>query len=669
MQIQRSVQRKKRKSIRLFLSLFILLAVLLCRIGSGITLSEYHKYDAEYHTFLALAQSGVHDLQTAASQLKNLQKNPFDSPSVSTAQKDFGSASSSFQQVYRGLLSLPPIIASVPGYGTRFIGALHLLPLAIEGSQSGESICSLLTLLISRFHNPLASQSGDLTMTDFHNITNTLNQVIATFALMVDQVNHLGPNDLQLDPRLSGMVALFHKELPNVEQWLGQFQAIFPLVPALLGIGTPANFLVEILDSTELRPGGGFIGNYGIATLSDGRIAGLHITDTYLLDRPFEASGKAIPYPATYSWFDLAPHSWTLRDSNLDADFPTAARYSESNFKLEGGNVPVQGVFAVTPALIQKALLITGPISVPEYNETVTAQNLIDRIHFHQLGPAGEGTNTIASSDGVSSVRKHFTAVLGEHFLERVRKLSSAQLPKFLQLMLSSLHSKDLQVYLNTSLAEKLLAQYHFDASIQSPSGDSLFVVDANYSPNKANQFITNILNDQVTIDLHGNVFHHTTITYAWLKSGDIYGSPLYRDYLRIYTPPNSVLRSQSGWTPHGASTAFDRRVWAGYFTLLQGQTQIITLDWSVPHGVTFDGNHWHYAYLVQRQAGSQWLIHMQVSVASCSVITSTSGADERISGQLAAYNGSLTQDVNTEINYTAFSCQVLQNRYDRLKH
>ncbi|MGZ3624104.1 MAG: DUF4012 domain-containing protein, partial [Ktedonobacteraceae bacterium] len=182
-------------------------------------------------------------------------------------------------------------------------------------------------------------------------------------------------------------------------------------LPAMLGMGQPAHYLIEVLDSTELRPGGGFIGNYGILTLSNGSVSDAHITDTSLLDAQYRTSGHVIPYPSAYKWFHLAPDSWSLRDANLDADFPTVARYSEKNYWLEGGREPLQGVIAITPALIQHILEITGPIAVPEYHETITVNNLIDRIHYHQLA-ASEGSGTVPASDGHSSQRKHFTALL-----------------------------------------------------------------------------------------------------------------------------------------------------------------------------------------------------------------------------------------------------------------
>lgn len=642
---------KKRRVSRRKLILCVL-AIILCASVAPI-IHLYQGFAGQYASAMSLAQGGAQHLENAITMLKTLPNNPFDTHTISQSQNEFASAGADFNLLDQQLHSLPGISTSAPVVGTRLSAALHVLPVAVEASQLGGSFCSIAGFLISKFHNPLDTHNGGLSLKDYNNLVEQFHQIKDKLELIVNQVNHLQPADLQVDARLSKMVTTFHKDIPALQTWLNQTEAFIPVVPTLLGIGSPTNYLVEILDSTELRPGGGFIGNYGIATLSGAQFTGVHITDTYLLDRPFEGSGKVIPYPSSYKWFDLAPDTWTLRDSNLDADFPTAARYSESNYKQEGGNVAVQGVIAITPAFIQQGLEITGPIDVPEYHEKVTAQNLIDRIHFHQLGTDGEGTGTIASSDGLSSVRKHFTALLGEHFLARVRSLPLSQLVKFIQLIPSAIHSKEVQIYFNNKSAESLLQNYHFNSSIQSPAGDSLFVVDANISPNKANNLITNTMNDQVSIDAQGNVLHHTTITYAWLHSGLLYGSPLYRDYLRIYVPPDSILHSQAGWSPRGTGKAFGRTVWAGFFTLTQGHSITLSFVWTVPHAATRDKNGWHYYYLVQRQAGATWNLRLAISLQSCVKITNVAGGLVHKSGQVAQLNGSLTQDMNFEIDYS----------------
>jgi len=633
---------------------FLICAFLLLSIaGSGASVvgyKTYNAYKADYHRYIALAQTGVQHLRTAETLLKGLSKTPLDARIVVQAQHEFAAASTAFVQLDNGLKSLPGISLSVPGYGARLRAALHLLPLAIEVSQVGVVACNTLNLLISRFHDPLNTQAQGLTMANFTIIENTFQQIKTSLNHIIDQVHHLQPADLQADPRFSNLSATFKKDIPPLQTWLALVEKLLPLAPTLLGIGTPANYLVEILDATELRPGGGFIGNYGIVTLSGGRLTSAHITDTYLLDKAFTAAGHSIPYPPAYTWFDLAPASWSLRDSNLDADFPTAARYAEQDYRLEGGSVPVQGVIAITPALIQRALAITGPISVPEYRETVTTQNLVDRIHYYQLGPGREGSDT-PSPDGRSSVRKHFTSLLAEHFLARVHQLPSSALPKFFHLMLSSLSSKDVQIYLNPNVAEDLLQQDHLDAAIQSPVDDSLFVVDANISPSKANQFITNTMDDQVTIDQKGNALHHTTLSYSWVTNGEIYGSSVYRDYLRVYVPPGSILQMQDGWQSY-TSKAFGREVWAGLFTLSYGQIRTITLTWMVPGVAKKDAKGWHYQYVLQRQAGARWTLHLQITLPSCAVMKNKWGGLVSNNKQRATLGQSFNKDLDVGVDY-----------------
>jgi hypothetical protein len=590
-------------------------------------------------------------LRTAETLLKTLSKNPFDTQSVSQAQHEFAASSAAFGQVDNDLKSLPGISTSVPVYGARLSGAFHVLPLAIEVSQTGITGCDVLNLIISRLHNPLNARAQGITMADLTVIEKDFQQIKAALTLIVNQVNHLQPSDLQLDPRLGRYLATFQTDIPQLQAWLEIIERLLPVVPTLFGIGTPANYLIEILDSTELRPGGGFIGNYGIATFSGGRLTAAHITDTYLLDKAYDATGHRLPYPSAYTWFDLAP-SWSFRDSNLDADFPTAARYAELNYAREGGNVPIQGVIAITPQLIERALEITGPINVPEYHETVTAQNLIDRIHYYQVGPGNTAGGDAPSPDGLSSVRKHFTALLAEQFLARVRQVSSSALPRLLQLMISSLRSKDVQVYLNSSSAESLLQSYHLDSSIQSSRGDGLFVVDANISPSKANSLITNTLNDQVAIDEKGDAIHHTTIHYAWVSKGPVYGSDVYRDYVRVYVPPGSVLQVQNGWQSRGTSAVFGREVWAGFFTLSYSQTNTITLVWRVPGAAVKDAKGWHYQYLLQRQAGAQWMLHLQITLPPCGVTTHKGGVLASASMQGTTLAQPLTRDVNAGIDY-----------------
>lgn len=639
-------KRQRAKRLHIFLLIFVLLSV----VSGGLSFVGYKKYNADYQRDLSLAQVGIQHLLKAETLLKALPNNPFDTQTVGQAQREFAAASHAFAQVNDDLKSLPGVLVAIPVYGARLQAALDLLPVAIELSQAGGKSCDVLKLLIARLRHPMDASGQGLTMADFSAIGDDFRQIKSALNLAIGQFNHIPASELQIEPSLSKYSVTFQQAIPLLQTWLETAEKLLPTVPTLLGIGTPAHYLVEILDSTELRPGGGFLGSYGIVSLSGGRLMAASITDSYLLDNAYKASGHSIPFPSAYAWFDLAS-DWGLRDSNLEADFPTDARYAEEIYQREGGKVPVQGVIALTPALIEHALEITGPISVPEYHELVTSDNLLDRIHYYLLGPGYEG-GSVPSPDGLSSVNQHFVAVFAEHFLTRVRQLPDSVISKLLQLTISSVHSKDLQIYLNSSTAEKVLQSYHMDASIQSPVGDSLFVVDANISPNKASGLITSTLNDQVTIDTRGNAIHHTTIRYAWLTNGEVYGSPVYRDYVRVYVPTNSVLQGQDGWQPRGTGRAFGREVWAGFFTLSYGQTKTVTLNWMAPGAVTKDVKGWHYRDLIQRQAGSLWRIDLRVMLPACAVISNKWGGLVSSHTHAVTLTQSLNEDMNLGVDY-----------------
>lgn len=642
--------RKKKRRVLMWVSLFLGLVLLAGALGGGYY--TFKIYKSEYDRDMALAKAAVASLQHGGNLLMSLVHNPLGIQNIAQARTDFSDAHAKFLLLSQDLKTLPSQATSLPVYGSKLQGAIELLPVALEATDAGVIVCDTLHLVISRLYNSSGGAPPGLSTSDMQTITGAFQQIKALFAQVTTQIQHLPPGAQELDPRMPKLLQSFHAYLPKATALMQDIDTLLPVLPTLLGVGTPANYLLEVLDSTELRPGGGFIGNFGIVTISNGRENGATINDVSLLDRPFEAAGHTIPYPAAYRWFDIAPDSWSLRDANLDADFPTAARYSEQNYQREGGKVALQGVFAITPALIQHVLTITGPISVPEYHETVTADNLISRIHYHQLG-ASEGSGAVASDDGLSSKRKHFTALLEQHLLERLRQTAGTALPKLMQLLLSSLQSKDVQIYLNSPVAESYLQRYEVDSAIRAPaSGDSLFVVDANIAPSKANQFIITSLDDRITLDEQGDAVHHTTLRYAWTLKGPIYGSALYRDYVRVYTPPGSVLSSARGWSSRGTSSAFGRTVWAGFFTLTFGKTAVIQLEWKVPRVATARADTWHYQYLLQRQAGTQWHVTLQVTLPSCARTISAGSGSTRKGSLVALALPSLSGDKDNALQY-----------------
>jgi len=609
----------------------------------------------KYHQDTAQAHTGALELETGLSLLQTLVHDPFNTTTVSGAQQNFKGALAIFTKLQGDLALIPNALDAAPAFGTRLSAAKHLLPLALDVAQAGIAGCTVIAIFSAHLRNSLHQKSG-LTLADWASLSQNLQNIKTMLSQAVGLLDQLSPQDLQVVPGAARLISEFHARLPLIQQVIAQTGVLISVLPSILGIGKPSYYLIEILDSSELRPGGGFIGNYGIVTLAGGQFTSAHVIDTYLLDRSFEQ--KKSPVPSAYSWFPLAS-VWGLRDSNLDADFPTSARNGEMLYKLEGGTFPLAGVMAITPALIQQILTLTGPVSVPEYHETVTAQNLMDRIHYHQLIEEAAGGD-VPSADGYSSVRKHFTALLAQDLLAHIRTLSSSLLPKLFGRMMASLQTKDLQIYFNSSAAEKLLQAYHVDGAIQSLTDDGIAVVDANITPNKANQYMITDVNDTATIDQTGTAIHHTVIQFSWTQAGltglDFYGSTRYRGYIRIYVPPGSILQSQAGWDPRDTGTSFGNTFWGGYFYLDYPLTGSITLTWKIAGAARKHGQSWQYLYAIQRQAGALENMNFQVSLPSCSTQVHTS-AGIVISNRRQVHLAQVLQK-NTEVSI-GYTCQA----------
>jgi hypothetical protein len=300
------------------------------------------------------------------------------------------------------------------------------------------------------------------------------------------------------------------------------------------------------MDRAELRPGGGFTGQYGIVQIQDGRVTPPSLTDVTLLD--YAGNGTAIGRraPDGYSWMNFG--NWGIRDSNLSGDFPTTARMTMQLFQDEGGG-PIDGDIAFTPTLIGHILDVTGPIKVPGYNETITSKNLEERLHYYQQDYSAIAREKQISGNYSKSGRKAFTSTLGKLLLDRVRHLPVKQLMEVVKGAIKDIQSHDLQIYFTNPAVEGWLVQHGYSGSTDTFSKqDGFVVVQANISISKASQYVHTTEQDNVTLDAQGGATHNLTITLNYQQKGPVYGYDTYADYIRIYAPQNAQFISGDGF-------------------------------------------------------------------------------------------------------------------------
>ena len=529
----------------------VLLAILLLGIltpilvGIGYGISGY----ITYTQIRSQAQSGMQHLLNVKAIFTGVKAHPagfLDNNKLNRSRQEFVAASNDFQQVdykidHTGLIQ--SITTYFPQYQAPIRSARAVSQIGMDIAEIGQQLTATALTLAPSFRGsiltdttkPLVTQQMlDLIGTSINEIMPGLNDIQA-------QSRFVSIDSLPVSEQQRNQLQEVIQALPQIQSDLVQVRDLLGVANWLLGVDAPRTFLVQTMDRAELRPTGGFTGQYGELQINAGRVAPIDLRDISLVEYVTNSKtlGQSAP-PQYVSWWPFA--NWGLRDSNVSADFPTSARIAIKQYEYEVGH-QVDGVIVVTPFLIEHILQIIGPIYVPAYKDTITAQNLEDRLHYYQQDNAGIYKQiVIQAGDTTTSDRKRFTGLLAHLLLDKIRQAPPDEILAIAQEMLHDLKTRDIQVYFTNSQAEALLEQYGYAAQLnRSTTQDGLYVVQANLSASKASQYVKTTMHDTVTLDAKGGATHVLQLRLVYNQIGPVYGYDTYHDYVRIYVPPHST--------------------------------------------------------------------------------------------------------------------------------
>jgi hypothetical protein len=623
-------QRPGRRCGVTILTLACLLVVALAGAASAVIGYE------QYKMVRSEASDGLKYLRRAQAIVTPILKHPAlpDAATLTSLDADLTQAQQDFararQSASGGLFTLA---GHLPAVGGPVTSAVALVTAADEACQGGLSLTRAVEALAPVLHSGFLAGDAPsppaptLTSPLLRQVTAQVEGALADFTAAVASARSADLSVLPASLVSASQIASLRDALaqwPTTQLQLARVAAWLHLAPSLLGVAAPERFLVEFMDRGELRPTGGFIGSYGVLTIQGGKIQPFTLNDVYTLDVPYLSRvGNPAP-PRGYGWWPFG--GWGLRDSNLSGDFPTSARLGMQALQTEGGPV-VRGVIAITAPVMERVLGLVGAVPLPEYGVTVTAHNLEPLIRLYtETNSAAAGTD-LPADDQLTSIHERFTALLGRALMARLHHLSSQQLVQVAQIFLSSLPSKDPQLYFRDSTAEGLLRQAGRDAAMVRGSQDGVTLVDANTEANRANLFTSVAYADAVTVDAQGTATHQLTITYTFASARVpsmvhyLFGRDYYRTYLRVYAHPAAQLTSHDGFNGGdvrlGESDLPGRQMWGGYVLVQDGVPYTLRFTWSVPGAATRDASgHLHYTLVYQHQAESPQSLHLTVSFA-----------------------------------------------------
>ncbi|MEX2008327.1 MAG: DUF4012 domain-containing protein [Candidatus Spechtbacterales bacterium] len=458
------------------------------------------------------------------------------------------------------------------------------------------------------------------------------------------ELANVRPEDIPTELRED--IRAIQQQSQDLERLFEEAYSSLDVLLALLGHERPKTYLFIFQNASELRPTGGFIGSYGRATVDKGAIEELFVNGIYDPDGQLKERELLVvpPRPLQY----VTPY-WGTRDANWFFDFPTSAEKVISFYEKTGDTgKSIDGVIAITPAVVEELLRITGPIEMPAYEATVTADNFLERVQ----------QETLQDYDRVENKPKQILADMAPVLIERLA--GSASTVELLNMAVKALEQKDIMIYARDLSVARFVHGRNWDGALNAPQPspttltDYLAVVISNLGGGKADKYTTSAVATTTRFGGGGSVLRSVTITrehqgggtpYAWYNKANV-------GYYKIYVPWGAELivaegfarepsLIQTSYTSQGYQTdalvvgieetltkgaggvdVFQEQgmtVFGGWFTIRPGQTDTVSISYLLPTVAT--PSHSSYALTVQKQSGVnaryEGLVEGDVSVVS----------------------------------------------------
>lgn len=325
-------------------------------------------------------------------------------------------------------------------------------------------------------------------------------------------------------------------EIPTARKYLSSVESVLSILPQIAPPDGKKVYLIVFQNSAELRATGGFIGSYGIVNFDQGKLINWQIYDIYSADG--QLKGQIAP-PDEILHYAGQP-SWFMRDANWSPDWPLSAKRLEWFLEKETGQ-KVDGVVGVSLGAVSKLLQATGPLTLADLNDTVSADN------FFQKAEYSAEINFFPGS----TQKKDYLGAVAKALFEKITQGKDNDSSKLGQAIIGSLEQKDIIFYFNSDVAQKVFSQNGWAGEIapqncQDKGDNCISIIDSNLGSNKANYFVTKNVQLTSAISKAGDIDTTITINYKNSSPSDTWPGGRYKNYLRILVPQGSKMTNFS---------------------------------------------------------------------------------------------------------------------------
>lgn len=348
-------------------------------------------------------------------------------------------------------------------------------------------------------------------------------------------------------------------------------------------------FLILLQNSMELRPGGGFLGQYAIIKIKNGEVISTFIEDANLLDERIVAKITP-PYPFKAM---MQIKKWKLRDSNFSPNFPTNAEKAKYFLRLGGRGGDFDGVIAVNSDVLNDVLKVTGPINVPGYATTFSGENAAIQLEDIVEKPY------LLNSNLDTRNRKAILKSMANVIIEKLFSLNN--ISKIANFTHEQMQKKNIMLNFKDPKLQGLAAGVNWDGAVPVDwQGDYLMAVDANMGALKTDYYMRREINYDIDLTQERplvtlNILYKNTAPYGNWRTSD------YHSYLRVYAPEGSEFLERKMVGYPMVKNEFGKTYFGVKVDVLIGGETNAMLKYQLPADFKKDD----YKLLIQKQSGA----------------------------------------------------------------
>jgi hypothetical protein len=535
--------------------------------------------------------AGLEEMQSAFPWLRFLNHVPWLGKQLAGTQAALDTSLDTLSIVADGLTIAEEVLATASGADDIVVGA--------DGSRE------------VRPYADLSSEEKRLLLTGLASSLPELRDMQVRLRLAQADLERL--RAYELTPALENSLTPLYELIPDLLTSIDVLVPFAAIAPQYGGLQSDKQFLVLFLNNMELRPGGGFIGVYGLMVMRDGQIANMVTGDSYSIDAYVQGHEDyhVNPPPPLVSY--LNQPVWYFRDAAWSPDFEQSARDAVQLLRQEvaygGQPVPeIHGVVGITPTFISRLLDFTGPITVE--GQTFTSTNVGDLLEYQvEQGFVDQGLP--------AEQRKEIVSKLTEQMVDELLAMPPSSWPDLFRALHAGFDQKEFALMSYDTKTQAALEDNGW-AGVLNPAGsdDVLMVVDANLAALKTDPVVKR------SVDYHVNKqgdHYQATATIKYDHRGSFnWKTTRYRTYTRIFVPQGAKLLAASGslkddktrnpgLAPGSVDIAdeFGMTSFGAFIAIEPGQSGTLSFTYELPSTVTSAIEHGAYRLLALKQLGA----------------------------------------------------------------